>query len=122
MQGTFPYNARNCWEFQVELSWGEHAYYNVITNSTLGGLYTRNAKALGVSLIEQFQGTLGGSTDMGNVSHKVPAIHPIFHLGSDAKCHTKEFATVAGMKMISLSPPLRLPNSNWVSMCEKGQE
>lgn len=37
----------------------------------------------------------GGSTDMGNVSHIVPSIHPKFHIGTLASQHTPEFATHA---------------------------
>lgn len=38
----------------------------------------------------------GGSTDMGNVSHVVPSIHPKFFIGTDAALHTREFAAAAG--------------------------
>jgi amidohydrolase len=38
----------------------------------------------------------GGSTDMGNVSHEVPSIHPMIGLpGTDAPPHTVEFAAAA---------------------------
>ncbi len=35
------------------------------------------------------------STDMGNVSHVVPSIHPIYAIGSGEMNHTREFTAVA---------------------------
>lgn len=37
-----------------------------------------------------------GSTDMGNVSHLVPAIHPYFAIPTYEDTHTKAFADTAG--------------------------
>lgn len=37
-----------------------------------------------------------GSTDMGNVSHVVPSIHPTFYIGTDVASHTRAFALAAG--------------------------
>jgi hypothetical protein len=37
-----------------------------------------------------------GSTDMGNVSQRVPAIHPSIRLRDDVTPHTREFAAAAG--------------------------
>lgn len=50
----------------------------------------------------------GGSTDMGDVSHRVPAIHPWVGLGCpDLLLHSKEFADVtiteAGDKTMEIS-------------------
>jgi amidohydrolase len=57
----------------------------------MAGLYARAAEALGRTVGRER--SLGGSTDMGNVSHLVPAIHPM--IGYDtggARQHTAEFA------------------------------
>ena len=35
------------------------------------------------------------STDMGNVSHKVPSIHPVYSIGSGIN-HTREFTKLSG--------------------------
>ena len=35
------------------------------------------------------------STDMGNVSHVVPSIHPTFSIGTSANIHTREFTAAA---------------------------
>ena len=37
-----------------------------------------------------------GSTDMGNVSHVVPALHPVFAIPSKGPNHSKEFTDAAG--------------------------
>ena len=70
---------------QVDISWSGKPYENVISNPTLEGLYRANALSLGVDLPslteEKAESFTGGSTDMGNVSHVVPAIHPVFNIG-----------------------------------------
>ena len=40
--------------------------------------------------------TNASSTDMGNVSHVLPTIHPCFYIGTDACCHTRAFTGEAG--------------------------
>ncbi|GBM73132.1 hypothetical protein AVEN_46278-1 [Araneus ventricosus] len=37
-----------------------------------------------------------GSTDMGNVSHVIPSIHPFFDIGTEAINHAKEFTEASG--------------------------
>jgi metal-dependent amidase/aminoacylase/carboxypeptidase family protein len=39
-----------------------------------------------------------GSTDMGNVSHIVNSIHPVFNIGCEASYHTQEFAIASSGK------------------------
>jgi metal-dependent amidase/aminoacylase/carboxypeptidase family protein len=39
-----------------------------------------------------------GSTDMGNVSHIVDSIHPVFNIGCLASYHTQEFAKATSGK------------------------
>jgi amidohydrolase len=60
-------------------------------DETMTAVYTRAAEALGRN--PERSARVGGSTDMGNVSHLVPTIHPM--IGYDtrgAKQHTAEFA------------------------------
>lgn len=38
----------------------------------------------------------GGATDMGNVTHVIPSIHPHFSIPSKDGNHTKGFAEAAG--------------------------
>lgn len=46
---------------------------------------------------QRFYNYLAGSTDFGNVSHKIPGIHPFFYIGTDALNHTEEYTEAAGM-------------------------
>ncbi len=49
-----------------------------IPNPVLDGVYRRNASELGVEIDENEDTFSRGSTDMGDVSHVVPSIHPTF--------------------------------------------
>lgn len=66
-------------------------YYNMVPNTTLNLLYKKHITAAGVKEISLPNESMG-SLDMGNVSHVIPAIHPLFAL-SEKKLiiHTKEF-------------------------------
>jgi metal-dependent amidase/aminoacylase/carboxypeptidase family protein len=79
----------------VEVRNEGHPYSDLISNEVLGGLYQANSTALGRPLQRgaDRDPSATGSTDMGNVSHVVPAIHPML----DIKCspyvnHQPEFA------------------------------
>ena len=70
-------------------------YAEVRHDSALAAVYRRNAEALGRSfpdlgvLLER----AAASTDMGNVSHALPSIHPLIGIGSlPAVNHQPEFA------------------------------
>lgn len=80
---------------QVDITFPNHVYSNILPNSTLAQLYVENGKALGVEF-EEVPSNFCGSTDFGNVSFVVPGIHPFFYIGSDALNHTKEYTTAAG--------------------------
>ena len=73
-------------------------YEPLLPNNTLIDLYAENMKRLGVDVEEQSPGELGGSSDIGNVSQVVPAIHPsgsIVSPGVDIPGHSHEFAAAA---------------------------
>ena len=79
----------------VEVGHVGHLYEDLVSNPLLARLFDANARALGRVLVSgaQRDPAGAGSTDMGNVSHVVPAIHP--HL--DLHCapitnHQKAFA------------------------------
>lgn len=76
-------------------SWIGTPYADMVTNSALSASYISNAFTLGRTVGDPH--TTGhrvvGSTDMGNVSHLVPSIHPmIASAPSGSSIHTKEFA------------------------------
>ena len=65
-------------------------------NKNLVSLLTTNFAQLGEP-IAQRDFTQGiGATDMGNVTHEIPAIHANIGLGEGLVLHTKEFAEKAG--------------------------
>jgi amidohydrolase len=68
-------------------------YKNMITNRTIAQIYERNSELLGVVTREAPPGTPTGSTDMGDVSHAIPAIHPMFRVAShgEGTCHEDAF-------------------------------
>jgi amidohydrolase len=77
-------------------SWAstEHPYAPVVHDETLCALWDDNLTARGRTLSGRPVG--GGSTDMGNVSQVVPAIHPLIaFLGEEGVPHTPGFTAVA---------------------------
>lgn len=74
--------------------WLEPAYADLRSNPALADLYAANAAHLGRAVVtpdERVQ--VCGSTDMGNVSHLVPSIHPMIAVAPPGvSIHTPEFA------------------------------
>ena len=69
------------------------AYLPVRQHERLLGLWNRNLTATGRTLMRPPAGGGGGSTDMGNVSQAMPAIHPVIAvLGARGMPHTAAFA------------------------------
>src|SRR5215469_8222438 len=83
---------------KLAIAGGDKPYAEMVHDMELGAIYQRNAEALG----RHFRSTVGGrmdnpsasgSTDMGNLSHVMPAIHPIIGINSlPAVNHQPEFA------------------------------
>ncbi len=82
---------------RLEYRWGEEARYRAMrSNCALAEAYRRNMEALGRQVQECDSGRSLGSTDMGNVSALVPAIHPTVAIAPpDVTIHTPEFRDVA---------------------------
>jgi amidohydrolase len=59
----------------ARMEWREYMppYLNMVPNETVGELMKRNLAALGREVIERRGSDSSGSTDLGNVSHRVPA-------------------------------------------------
>lgn len=86
----------------VTHEWIGAAYADMVTNNTMGTMYAHNALRLGRTVTDPRQGghRVVGSTDMGNVSHLVPSIHPmIASAPSGTSIHTKQFAQFARSPM-----------------------
>ena len=64
---------------RVELQWADVDYLDLKTNWPLAARFQRHAEGLGREFLplEQLEPGSSGSTDMGNVSHRVPSIHPM---------------------------------------------
>ncbi|XP_049526751.1 peptidase M20 domain-containing protein 2 [Dermacentor silvarum] len=87
-------------------------YMNVLHNATIAETYRKHAHAFGVSFLDDVAKnapTTGGATDCGNVSHRVPAIHPMLGVRADKGSgnHTRGFAAVAN-SADSQPPTLRV--------------
>jgi amidohydrolase len=81
----------------MKLTWLPRPYAEVRDNEPLLDLYAANSEAIGRSLITPTGSTIvAGSTDMGNVSYRLPAIHPMIKVSTpDVPIHTPAFATYA---------------------------
>jgi amidohydrolase len=79
----------------AEISWGDADYLDLKTNWPMAEAFSRNALALGreFSSPKSIPAGFAGSTDMGNVSHRVPSIHPMLAVApAGVIIHNAEFA------------------------------
>ena len=87
---------------EVEMNWGAVDYLDLNTNWPLAAAFQANAESLGRQFdsAEERNRSGAGSTDMGNVSHRVPSIHPMLAAAPrDVVIHNPEFAKYAGAEM-----------------------
>ena len=84
---------------EVELKWSPVDYLAIRFNAPLAECFQKNAESLGREFVpmSQIASRFAGSTDMGNVSHRVPSIHPML-AAAPPHCtiHNAEFAQHAG--------------------------
>ncbi len=79
----------------VEIEPTGHPYDTLISHPRLVDLFQTNSTALGRPMRRgsEFPPDAAGSTDMGNVSHVVPTVHPMLGINSlPAVNHQPEFA------------------------------
>ncbi|MCL1587559.1 MAG: M20 family metallopeptidase [Actinomycetia bacterium] len=72
-----------------------HRYKDLRTDSVIADLFEQNSEELGRTMnrLADLEPSTSGSTDMGNVSHEVPAIHPMIDLNCYPTVnHQPEFA------------------------------
>ena len=74
----------------------DKVYNAVLHNSTMVDLYEKNLVGFVTEDVPRNRSALCGSTDMGNVSHIVPSIHPHFYIGGVGVNHTRGFTSDAG--------------------------
>jgi metal-dependent amidase/aminoacylase/carboxypeptidase family protein len=71
-------------------------YANRLANPTLARLFAANIGMLGERVEEPAADERMGSSDMGNISHLIPAIHPYVTIADPGiSGHTPEFAVAA---------------------------
>ena len=87
---------------ELDLRWGEADYLDIRFNEPLAEAFRHNAEALGREFFpyDKLPDGLQGSTDMGNISQRVPSIHPML-AAAPLHCtiHNPEFAHWAGSEM-----------------------
>jgi amidohydrolase len=100
----------------ARMEWREyaHPYLNMIPNHTVGASLRANLEALGRTVGERHSDG-SGSTDFGNVSHRIPAAYAYLGIcGPEAGWHTREVAEatrterghaaiVAGAKLLAMT-------------------
>jgi amidohydrolase len=81
---------------RLEYKWSDVTYDAMNNNQYLARLFAHNLESVGRE-VEPLENSCSiGSTDMGNVSQVVPAVHPVISIASE-KCvlHTEEFIIAA---------------------------
>ena len=87
---------------RLELVWGDVDYLDLDTSWPLARRYQANAESLGRAFFpfDKLPPGVQGSTDMGNVSHRVPSIHPMIAASPpNVSIHNAEFAKWAGSEL-----------------------
>jgi amidohydrolase len=79
---------------QVEVKWAPYPYLPMNNSNPLADAYKENAMAVGRTFPDMAVDSTG-SSDQGNVSWALPAIHPTFGVGAFAINHTEAFTEVA---------------------------
>lgn len=83
---------------RLELKWGQVDCLDLKNNTPLADSYVANAKRLGREFLDPdlLPPGLSGSTDMGNVSHRVPSIHPLIAVSPPSVViHNADFTAYA---------------------------
>jgi len=81
---------------RLEYRWGQRPFAALLSNNILADLFATNMALLGRNMERAETASGPGSTDMGNVSRVMPAIHPSVAVSSkDVTIHTAEFARAA---------------------------
>lgn len=83
----------------ADVEWAKADYLDMKTSFAISQAYVENAKSLGREFIDlnMLPSSSAGSTDMGNVSHRVPSIHPMISCApANVVIHNPEFAKWAG--------------------------
>jgi amidohydrolase len=79
---------------ELEITYDGEPYIDLITDPVMAALFQTNAAALGREMPTRAETGFetSASSDMGNVSHIVPSIHPSVKIDTDSVNHQPEFA------------------------------
>ena len=83
---------------RLQVEWGDTDYLDMKTNWPMATLFEKNAAVIGREFypVNNLPPGYAGSTDMGNVSHRVPSIHPMLGVApAGVIIHNPEFARYA---------------------------
>jgi len=81
----------------VKLSFDEAPYADLRNNGVLAKLFEENLRRLGIDPVVGIPWENAGSTDMGNVSHVVPALHPTIGIApAEVPGHSQAFLEASG--------------------------
>jgi len=86
----------------VDIEWGAADYRDILFNEPLASAFRENAESLGRQFFpwDKLPPSVQGSTDMGNISYRVPSIHPMLQASPvHVTIHNPEFAHFAGSEM-----------------------
>lgn len=85
---------------EIELDWKDPAYDELLTVDAFDDVWAANLARTGRRAVrpgEDGTAPVVGSTDMGNISQRVPSIHPMVAVSTpDVPIHTEAFAAFAG--------------------------
>jgi amidohydrolase len=87
---------------EIEVHWGAADYRDILFNEPLAAAFRANAETLGREFFpwERLPASIRGSSDMGNVSYRVPSIHPLLAASPlDVTIHNPDFEKWAGSEM-----------------------
>lgn len=85
---------------EVEVNWAGVDYLDLNTNWPLANCFQAHGESIGREFLSPSQLGGAGSTDMGNVSYRVPSIHPMLASAPpNVVIHHPEFARWAGSEM-----------------------
>lgn len=80
----------------LEYKWAGVQYVSMLNNLKLARLFRKNMQSLGRKVYPVDAKTSLGSTDMGNVSQRVPGIHPLVAIAPlTVSVHSAQFASAA---------------------------
>ena len=78
----------------------EKIFSSMLHNGPLVAQYESNLAEYITDDMPQKRSDVCGSTDMGNVAHVVPSLHPHFYIGGVEVNHTKGFTADAGTRIV----------------------